>query len=150
MANDFRFNEPNLKDPIKDVQDPLRDPLQNEIQKPPGFFQTLRNPMELLFEESLPASLYQWITGNTKKKQALDAKRFLQRFPELRNTGQYKEAERVYNKFGYLLEEGEQKFDFGEVVKLAKKHPGIMGAELVNMVVADPYLLAVPSLFLQD
>ena len=103
--------------------------------------------MELLFEESLPASLYQWITGNTKKKQALDAKRFLQRFPELRNTGQYKEAERVYNKFGYLLEEGEQKFDFGEVVKLAKKHPGIMGAELVNMVVADPYLLAVPSLF---
>jgi len=147
MANDFRFNDPNLKDPIKDVQDPLRDPLQNEMQKPPGFFQTLRNPMELIFEESLPASLYQWITGNTKKKQALDAKRFLQRFPELRNTGQYKEAERIYNKFGYLLEEGEQKFDFGEVVKLAKKHPGIMGAELVNMVVADPYLLAVPSLF---
>ena len=147
MANDFRFNDPNLKDPIKDVQDPLRDPLQNKMQKPPGFFQTLRNPMELIFEESLPASLYQWITGNTKKKQALDAKRFLQRFPELRNTGQYKEAERIYNKFGYLLEEGNQTFEFSEVVKLAKKHPGMMGAELVNMIVADPYLLAIPATF---
>jgi hypothetical protein len=144
MANNFRVDDFNLKDPIQDIQDPLQDPLQQQLQKPPGFFQTLRNPMELLFEESLPASLYQWATGNTKKKQAEDALRFLQRYPELQGTGQYKEAERIYNKFGYLLEEGEQKFDFGEVVKLAKKHPGIMGAELVNMVVADPYLLLLP------
>jgi hypothetical protein len=147
MANDIRFDDFNLKDPIKDIQDPLQDPLQQQLQKPPGFFQTLRNPMELLFEESLPASLYQWATGNTKKKQAEDALRFLQRYPELQGTGQYKEAERIYNKFGYLIEEGEQKFDFGEVVKLAKKHPGIMGAELVNMIVADPYLLLLPATF---
>ena len=116
MANDVRFDDFNLKDPIQDIQDPLQDPLQQQLQKPPGFFQTLRNPMELLFEESLPASLYQWATGNTKKKQAEDALRFLQRYPELQSTGQYKEAERIYNKFGYLIEEGEQKFDFGEVV----------------------------------
>ena len=147
MANNFRVDDFNLKDPIQDIQDPIQDPLQQQLQKPPGFFQTLRNPMELLFEESLPASLYQWATGNTKKKQAEDALRFLQRYPELQGTGQYKEAERIYNKFGYLIEEGEQKFDFGEVVKLAKKHPGIMGAELVNMIVADPYLLLLPATF---
>jgi hypothetical protein len=147
MANDFRLDEFNLKYPIQDIQDPLQDPLQQQLQKPPGFFQSLRNPIELVFEESLPASLYQWITGNTKKKQAEDALRFLQRYPQLQGTGQYKEAERIYNKFGYLLEEGDQKFDFGEVVKLAKKHPGVMGAELVNMVVADPYLLLLPATF---
>ena len=147
MANGFKLDDVNLKDPVVDIRDPLRDPLQSNIQKPPGFFSSLRNPMELIFEESLPASLYQWITGNTKKKQAQDALRFLQRNPNLRGSGQYQEAERIYKKFGYLLEEGDQQFEFSEVVKLAKKHPGIMGAELVNMIVADPYLLAIPSLF---
>jgi len=147
MANDIRVNEFNLNDPIRDLKDPLVNPIQDNIQKPPGFFGSLRNPVELVLEESLPASLYQWITGNTKKKQAQDAFRFLQNNPQLQGTGQYQEAERIYNKFGYLLEEGDQKFDFGEVTKLAKKHPGILGAELVNMVLADPYLLLIPSTF---
>jgi hypothetical protein len=147
MANGFKLDDVNLKDPVVGIRDPLVDPLQNNLQKPPGFFSSLRNPLELIFEESLPASLYQWLTGNTKKKQAADAKRYLARFPGLRGTDNYKEAERIYNKFGYLLEDGDQNYDFGEVVKLAKKHPGIMGAELVNMIVADPYLLAIPSTF---
>ena len=78
MANDIRVNEFNLNDPIRDLKDPLQNPIQDNIQKPPGFFGSLRNPVELVLEESLPASLYQWITGNTKKKQAQDAFRFLQ------------------------------------------------------------------------
>ena len=90
MANGFKLDDVNLKDPVVDIRDPLRDPLQSNIQKPPGFFSSLRNPMELIFEESLPASLYQWITGNTKKKQAEEALKYLQRFPQLRNTQQYK------------------------------------------------------------
>ena len=28
MANDVRFDDFNLKDPIKDIQDPLQDPLK--------------------------------------------------------------------------------------------------------------------------
>ena len=147
MANGFKLDDVNLKDPVVDIRDPLRDPLQSNIKKPPGFFSSLRNPLELLFEESLPASLYQWVTGNTKKKQAEEALRFLQRNPDRYWTGQYKEAKRIYDKFGYLIEDGEQKFGFDEVVKLAKKHPGVMGAELVNMIIADAYLLAVPSVF---
>jgi hypothetical protein len=147
MSNEFRLDEARLNDPILDIKDPLKDPLQTNIQKPPGFFGSLRNPIELVLEESLPASLYQWLTGNTKKKQAQDALRFLQNNPNLQGTGQYNENLRIYNKFGYLLEEGDQKFDLSEVAKLAKKHPGIMGAELVNMVLADPYLLLVPSAF---
>ena len=147
MANGFKLDDVNLKDPVVDIRDPLRDPLQSNIQKPPGFFSSLRNPIELILEESLPASLIQFVTGNTKKKQAQEALKYLQRFPQLRNSQQYKEAERIYKKFGYLLDEGGQEFDFNEVVKLAKKHPGVMGAELVNMIVADPYLLAIPSVF---
>jgi hypothetical protein len=147
MANDFRVDDVNLKDPISDIKDPLKDPLKEQpTQKPPGFLSSLRNPLELILEESLPASLFQWVTGNTKKKQAQDALNFLKRYSYLQNSTAYKEAERIYNKFGYLLDEDkEHKFDFGEIVKLAKQYPSVMGAEFVNMLVADPWLLALPS-----
>jgi hypothetical protein len=67
MSNELYLNDTQLNDPINDLQDGIVDPSQVEEQTPPGFFQTLRNPMELIFEESLPASLYQYATGNTKK-----------------------------------------------------------------------------------
>jgi hypothetical protein len=44
-----------------------------QVETPtPGF--NIRPLGELWFEESLPASLYQYFTGNTKKKQAEEAK----------------------------------------------------------------------------
>jgi hypothetical protein len=69
MSNELYLNDTNLKDPVQDLNDPLADPTQVQEQTPPGFFSTLRNPMELIFEESLPASLYQYVTGNTKKSK---------------------------------------------------------------------------------
>jgi len=145
MANQPYVYDPKFRDPINDLNDGLNNPLQNKEQSPPGFFSTLRNPIELILEDSLPASLYQWITGNTKKRQAEKALRFLEKYPELQNSGAYKEATRIYNKFGYLLEEGNQTFDAKEIVKLAKNYPSVFGAELVNMLVADPYLLLLPT-----
>jgi hypothetical protein len=145
MSNELYLNDTQLNDPINDLQDGIVDPSKVEEQTPPGFFQTLRNPIELIFEESLPASLYQYATGNTKKVQAERALKFLQRYPQLQNTGQYKEAERIYKKFGYLLEDGEQSFDASEILKMAKKYPSAVGAELVNMLLADPYLLLLPA-----
>jgi hypothetical protein len=145
MSNELYLNDTNLKDPVQDLNDPLADPTQVQEQTPPGFFSTLRNPMELIFEESLPASLYQYATGNTKKVQAEKALKFLQTYPQLQGTGQYKEAERIYKKYGYLLEEGEQSFDAGEIMKMAKKYPGVVGGELVNMLLADPYLILLPA-----
>jgi hypothetical protein len=145
MSNELYLNDTQLNDPINDLQDGIVDPSKVEEQTPPGFFQTLRNPMELIFEESLPASLYQYATGNTKKVQAERALKFLQQYPQLQNTGQYKEAERIYKKFGYLLEDGEQSFDAGEILKMAKKYPSVIGGELVNMLLADPYLLLLPA-----
>jgi len=146
MSNELYLNDTQFNDPIQDLNDGINDPTQSQEQSPPGFFSTLRNPLELMFEESLPASLYQYITGNTKKVQAEKAKTFLQNNPNLQGTGQYNEALRIYKKFGYLLEEDqEQSFDAKEVLNLAKKYPGVMGAELVNMLLADPYLLLLPS-----
>ena len=143
MANDIRMQDPRLRDPINNISDGLKDPAQQ--QKVPGFFQSLRSPADLLLEESLPASLYQWMTGNTKKKQAQEALKFIQDNPRLAGTPIYKEAERKLNRFGYLLEnDGPQDVDLKEVINLAKKSPGMFGAELVNMMVADPWLLFMP------
>ena len=147
MVNPLRATELELADPITDLKDGLIDPSRKPVQQePPGFFSSLRNPVELVLEESLPASLYQWITGNTKKVQAEKALRFLQQYPYLQNSSRYKEAERIYSKYGYLLEEGSQNFDVQEIANLAKQHPGVFGAELVNMIVADPYLFFIPSI----
>ena len=146
MANALRTTELELNDPIKDLNDGLQDPSQRiQEQEPPGFFSSIRNPVELFLEESIPASLYQWATGNTKKKQAQDALKFLEQHPYLQNAPRYKEAERIYKKFGYLLDEGSQEFSGDQMVKMVKQYPSVFGAELVNMMIADPYLFLLPS-----
>ena len=139
--NDFHLEEFKLKDPIRGVQDGLKEPVQD---KTPGFFQSLRNPIDLIREESLPASLYQWITGNTKKKQAQEALDYIRNNPDQAGSRIYKEAERKLNRFGYLLEEGPMNIDIKEVGNMIKQNPKVFGAELVNMILADPYLLFMP------
>ena len=141
MANDIRMQDPRLRDPINNISDGLKDPTQDNT---PGFFQSLRNPYHLILEESLPASLYQWITGDTKKKQAQEALRFIQNNPDLKDTKLYKTAERKLARFGYLLEEGPMSIDFKEVGNMIKKNPKLFGAELANMLMADPWLMFLP------
>ena len=53
-----------------------------------------------MLEESLPASLYQWMTGNTKKKQAQEALDYLRNNPQDRGSKIYQEAERKLQRFG--------------------------------------------------
>jgi hypothetical protein len=139
MANDIQLNEFKLKDPVTSLPDGLNDPLQ----KAPGFFGSLKNPLDLWLEESLPASMYQWMTGNTKKKQAQEALDFLNKYPDLQGSSAYQNAKRILDRFGYLLEEGGE-FSLSEFGNLIKKHPGLVGGELLNTIVADPWLLAIP------
>ena len=141
MANDLNLNDPRLRDPIGQIPDGLKDPVQD---KTPGFFQSIRNPVDLMLEESLPASLYQWMTGNTKKKQAQEALEFIRNNPNLAGTPIYQEAERKLQRFGYLLEEGPMSIDMKEVGNMIKKNPKLFGAELVNMLMADPWLMFMP------
>jgi hypothetical protein len=141
MANDFNVNEFKLKDPVRNIEDGLQEPIKDST---PGFFQSLKNPIDLWREESLPASLYQWISGNTKKKQAQEAYDYLRNNPDKEGGKFYQEAERVMNRFGYLLEDGPMNIDLKEVGNMMKANPKMFGAELVNMMMADPYLLFMP------
>jgi len=141
MAHDLNVNEFKLKDPVRNIPDGLKEPVTDAT---PGFFQSLRNPRDLWLEESLPASLYQWMTGNTKKKQAQEALDWIKNNPDQKGSKIYQEAERKLNRFGYLLEEGPLTIDFKEVKNMIKANPRLFGAELVNMVMADPWLLYMP------
>ena len=141
MAHDLNVNEFKLKDPVRSIPDGLREPVTDST---PGFFQSLRNPRDLWLEESLPASLYQWMTGNTKKKQAQEALDWIRNNHDQKGSKIYQEAERKLNRFGYLLEDGPLTIDFKEVKNMIKANPRLFGAELVNMVMADPWLLFMP------
>ena len=141
MANDFNVNEFKLKDPVRNIEDGLQEPIKDST---PGFFQSLKNPIDLWREESLPASLYQWISGNTKKKQAQEAYDYLKNNQDKEGGKFYQEAERVMSRFGYLLEDGPMNIDLKEVGNMMKANPKMFGAELVNMMMADPYLLFMP------
>ena len=141
MAHDLNVNEFKLKDPVRSIPDGLREPVTDST---PGFFQSLRNPRDLWLEESLPASLYQWMTGNTKKKQAQEALDWIRNNHDQKGSKIYQEAERKLNRFGYLLEDGPLTIDFKEVKNMIKANPKLFGAELVNMVMADPWLLFMP------
>jgi hypothetical protein len=141
MANDLNVNEFKLRDPVRNIPDGLKEPVKDST---PGFFQSLRNPYHLMLEESLPASLYQWITGNTKKKQAQEALDWIRNNPDQQGSKIYQEAERKLKRFGYLLEEGPMSIDMKEVGNMIKANPKLFGAELVNMLMADPWLLFMP------
>ena len=125
MANDINVNEFKLRDPVRSIPDGLKEPV---IDSTPGFFQSLRNPRDLWLEESLPASLYQWMTGDTKKKQAQEALDWIRNNPDQRESKIYQEAERKLNRFGYLLEDGPLTIDFKEVKNMIKANPRLFGA----------------------
>lgn len=106
----------------------------------------IRNPLELWFEESLPASLYQYMTGNTKQKQAIEARKLLKELDP--DSKEYKEQFRIYNKYSYTIPESEGgnggNFDVKELAKFMVSHPEVLASEFLNAAIADPYLFLIP------
>ena len=47
MANGIPLNDPRLRDPINNISDGFKDPVQAKV---PGFFESLRNPIDLILE----------------------------------------------------------------------------------------------------
>ena len=136
-SSNLNLPEVNLELPDNSLT--LPDTLQQ-----PGFFETLRNPIELMRYESLPVAGYQFLSGNTKEVQAKKAQDFIQANPNLKGTPEYNEAEAVLERYDYTL--SQEPFSFEALQAAVKTNPGAMGAELVNAFMADPYLLFTPYL----
>ena len=69
-----------LPDPFKKAA--LPNPYQGaQQQSQPGFVESLKNPLDLWKYDSIPMSLYYWMSGNTKQKQAKEAQSFIDANP---------------------------------------------------------------------
>ena len=125
--------------PVLDLGDATLIPEQK------GFFNTLRNPIDLMFNESIIRQGYNRITGDTQEVQAKRAQDFIEANPELEGTPEYINAQRKLERYGYLLEQG-QPFSFEALQEAVKTNPGQMAGEFVNAFMADPYLIFTPYL----
>lgn len=116
-----------------------------EMPQQKGFFGTLRNPIELMVNESLPRQAFNYLSGNTQQVQAQTAKDFIANNPDLEGTPEYKDAQYRLERFGYLLDERPD-FSLDMLKQAVKTNPGAMAGEFVNAFMADPYLLFTPYL----
>jgi len=93
--------------------------------QPKGFFETLRNPLDLMRYESLPVALFQGLSGNTKEVQAKRAETFIKQNPNLRGSLEYLEAEAVLERYSYTL--NDEPFSIDALKEAVKTNPGSMG-----------------------
>ena len=77
----------------------------------------------------------------SKSKNAQESLDWLQSNPSIKEGKLYDYHKDMYDRYGYALEP-EEGFDFAKVVETAKSNFPAFGAELVNAVVADPYLMS--------
>ena len=94
--------------------------------KQPGFFDTLRNPIDLMYEESLLRQGYNILTGDTQKVQAQRALDYMMNNPDSINTDEFQNAQRIYDRFGYLLQE-QPDFSFEALGQAISANPGLNG-----------------------
>ena len=139
-SSSLNLPEAKLNTPDESLSLPLNLP---EIQQPKGFFETLRNPLDLMRYESLPVALFQGLSGNTKEVQAKKAQTFIEQNPNLRGSPEYLEAEAVLERYSYTL--NDEPFSIDALKEAVKTNPGAMGGELVNAFMADPYLIFTPQ-----
>ena len=110
-----------------------------EPKEDPGFFNTLKSPLELWRYNSLPVAAYQMASGETKAKQAQESLDWLESNPSITSGKDYAYHRDMYNRYGFAL--STEPFSFEAVANTLTSQPKVFAGELVNALVADPYLL---------
>ena len=118
--------------------------ISSGIPEQKGFFETLRNPIDLMRYESLPVAAYQYMSGNTKEVQAKKAQQFIDNNPNLAGTPEYTQAQATLERYGYTIDQ--EPFSVDALKQAIQMNPGALGGEFVNALLADPYLLFTPYL----
>ena len=119
-------------------------PVDISAPKQKGFFETLRNPLDLMRYESLPVAAYQYMSGNTKEVQAKQAQQFIDNNSNLLGTPEYTQAQATLDRYGYTIDQ--EPFSVDALKQAIQMNPGALGGEFVNALMADPYLLFTPYL----
>ena len=137
------FKSTGIVDPFVSKDTGIIDPFA-QPQEEPGFLDTIRfNSVEGLLDlwryESIPVGLYQIGTGNTKQKQAQEAKSWLTANPDKKDTDEYDQYKKIERLYGYTLDD--TPFNVSVMKEALQANPGMFLGEMSNALVADPYLI---------
>jgi hypothetical protein len=111
-------------------------------EEPKGFMANLRNPVKLWTEESMVANIAKYVSNRPE----LQKKAFESEIEEKSDKLIVAEPDKhppwiVERALKRTAERKDKELTFKKVWESAKGDPGKFGAEIVNAVVADPYLL---------
>lgn len=112
------------------------------VEEPKGFFENLRSPYKLWTEESMLANISKYVANRPElQKKAFESEvqeksdKMIIAAPDKHPPWMVEQA------LKRTQERKDKELTFGKVWESAKQDPGRFGAEIVNAVVADPYLL---------
>jgi hypothetical protein len=113
-----------------------------------GFVPNLRNPIDLMKEESLPANIGKWIAGDQEVAEPLlislsGALSQMER-DGLQDTTDYRDLEQYYDGMSAVINSDDNDFSFSGLWGALKEDTGGVMAEFANALMADPYLALTP------
>ena len=108
-----------------------------------GKYETYLNNKGILNAQGEPFDLTSWMdddyTTKSKQRNAQESKDWLEANPDIKTGKEFNYHKDMYNRYGYAL--STEPFSMEAVVDTFKAQPKVFAGELVNALVADPYLL---------
>jgi len=116
-----------------------------------GFWDNLRNPVDLLLNDSLPANLIEWASASydqgfdrLMEARAVQGQEYILAHPERYSAAAVAAARKASDE--RKVKEGKGvSAAWGDLKQAAKENPKKFGATLVNALIADPEMLLVPQ-----
>lgn len=117
---------------------------------PPGFWKNLRNPVDLILSDSLPANFLEWTTNSYERgyDRLMEARKVQMQDNIAANPEKYPAVSVQAAK--KAIAERQQRQGRGvadawkDLKQAASEDPGRFGAELINSLMADPEMLLAP------
>ena len=108
-----------------------------------GKYESYLNNNGILNAQGEPFDLTSWMdddyTTKSKQRNAQESKDWLEANPDIKTGKEFNYHKDMYNRYGYAL--STEPFSMEAVVDTLKAQPKVFAGELVNALVADPYLL---------
>lgn len=125
---------------------------ERETAQPPGrgFLRNLRNPMELLLNDSLPANILEWVAEwpANDLRNLMEARKVMMQERIIANPHQFPDVAVQAALRAKAERDAKRDFDvkkmWDDLKAAAEADPGAMGAHFVNAIMADPYMLLAP------
>lgn len=122
-----------------------------EPDAPAGFLANIKNPVDLLMNDSLPANVVEWLATSpeSQRKKFFDARKVAMQEHIVANPQSFppvsvQEAQRAIDERKAKQDPTIRKM-WDQLTQAAKEDPGRFGAQFANALMADPELMMAPE-----